>query len=87
MQNILFFLDQVIGSLGEGTFGKVLQCKVLNSKQVGHKEVAIKVIKDQEKYKKAAFIELNTLILMHERDPGLQKFVFRTLITNFFLSF
>jgi len=51
--------------LGEGTFGKVLLC-------LDHKngsKVALKVIKNIEKYRDAAFLEINVLNKIKEKDP------------------
>ena len=36
-------------------------------------DVAIKVIRSQKKYRISAFIEINTILLMHFRQPDLQE--------------
>lgn len=56
----------VVSTLGEGTFGKVLKCLDLEKKQ---KVVAVKVIKNIEKYREAAYLEINVLKKITEKDP------------------
>lgn len=85
--------DKVDKKLGEGTFGKVYRCKTLtpgllfgvnkntNEKKtqdsISYPEVAIKIIRSQRKYMISAFIEINTLLIMHYRQPYLAEYVFR----------
>jgi len=56
---------EILSTLGEGTFGKVLLC-------LDHRngsKVALKVIKNIEKYRDAAFLEINVLNKIREKDP------------------
>lgn len=53
-------------TLGEGTFGKVIECKDLHR---GGEHIALKVIKNVEKYREAAKLEINVLEKINERDP------------------
>ncbi|XP_002738423.1 dual specificity protein kinase CLK2-like [Saccoglossus kowalevskii] len=57
---------EVVGTLGEGTFGKVVKCK---DHQTGQ-SVALKIIKNKEKYREAAKLEINVLRKINERDPS-----------------
>ncbi|XP_077990506.1 dual specificity protein kinase CLK2-like isoform X2 [Glandiceps talaboti] len=56
---------EILHTLGEGTFGKVVACR---DNQNGQK-VAIKIIKNIEKYREAAKLEINVLEKINERDP------------------
>ncbi|CAG6015329.1 unnamed protein product [Menidia menidia] len=53
-------------TLGEGTFGKVVQC-VDHSR--GGRPVALKIIKNMEKYREAAKLEINVLERISEKEP------------------
>uniref|UniRef100_UPI0037E94F4E dual specificity protein kinase CLK2-like n=1 Tax=Semicossyphus pulcher TaxID=241346 RepID=UPI0037E94F4E len=57
---------EIVDTLGEGTFGKVVQC-VDHSRGGG--QVALKIIKNLEKYREAAKLEVNVLEKITERDP------------------
>ncbi|XP_034554131.1 dual specificity protein kinase CLK2b [Notolabrus celidotus] len=57
---------EIIDTLGEGTFGKVVQC--LDHGR-GGSQVALKIIKNLEKYKEAAKLEINVLEKIIEKDP------------------
>nr|CAB3231673.1 dual specificity protein kinase CLK2 [Phallusia mammillata] len=57
---------EIISTLGEGTFGKVLLCV---DHQRDQQKVALKVIKNIEKYRDAAFLEINVLKKLIEKDP------------------
>ncbi|KAM6994219.1 dual specificity protein kinase CLK2b isoform 1-T1 [Tautogolabrus adspersus] len=58
---------KIVDTLGEGTFGKVVQC--LDHGR-GGSHVALKIIKNLEKYREAAKLEINVLEKITERDPG-----------------
>eukprot|EP01137_Pigoraptor_chileana_P035494 Opistho-2@29602 len=61
-------LDQryfVKRKLGEGTFGKVLECHDYKK----NKDVAVKVIKNIPKYRQAATIEIGVLLELKKHDP------------------
>ncbi|XP_005946705.1 dual specificity protein kinase CLK2b [Haplochromis burtoni] len=57
---------EIVDTLGEGTFGKVVQC-VDHSR--GGNQIALKIIKNQDKYREAAKLEINVLEKISEKDP------------------
>uniref|UniRef100_A0AAZ3SR03 dual-specificity kinase n=1 Tax=Oncorhynchus tshawytscha TaxID=74940 RepID=A0AAZ3SR03_ONCTS len=57
---------EVISLLGEGTFGKVVTC--VDRRRAGAR-VALKIIKNMEKYRQAAKLEINVLEKINEKDP------------------
>ncbi|XP_029927611.1 dual specificity protein kinase CLK2b [Myripristis murdjan] len=57
---------EIINTLGEGTFGKVVQC-VDHGR--GGAPTALKIIKNLEKYREAAKLEINVLEKIREKDP------------------
>ncbi|XP_069393706.1 dual specificity protein kinase CLK2b [Paralichthys olivaceus] len=57
---------EIVDTLGEGTFGKVVQCLDHNR---GGSQIALKIIKNQEKYREAANLEINVLEKIIEKDP------------------
>ncbi|XP_057254193.1 dual specificity protein kinase CLK2 isoform X1 [Pezoporus wallicus] len=57
---------EIISTLGEGTFGRVVQC--IDHRRAGAR-VALKIIKNVEKYKEAARLEINVLEKINEKDP------------------
>ncbi|XP_041842714.1 dual specificity protein kinase CLK2b isoform X2 [Melanotaenia boesemani] len=60
---------EIVDTLGEGTFGKVVQCF---DHSRGGGRVALKIIKNQEKYREAAKLEIYVLEKISERDPHLK---------------
>lgn len=56
---------KILATLGEGTFGKVVKVKELNSDKI----MALKVIKNVDKYREAAKLEVNVLEKIQEKDP------------------
>ena len=56
---------KIQGSLGEGTFGKVLKVLDLPS----NKQIALKIIKNIKKYREAAKLEINVLKKLSDIDP------------------
>lgn len=56
---------KILATLGEGTFGKVVKVKELNSDKV----LALKIIKNVDKYREAAKLEVNVLEKIQEKDP------------------
>jgi len=56
---------KILATLGEGTFGKVVKVKELNTDQV----LALKIIKNVDKYREAAKLEVNVLEKIQEKDP------------------
>uniref|UniRef100_A0AAQ5Y2S7 dual-specificity kinase n=1 Tax=Amphiprion ocellaris TaxID=80972 RepID=A0AAQ5Y2S7_AMPOC len=61
------FADEIVDTLGEGTFGKVVQC--LDHSRGGSR-VALKIIKNLEKYREAAKLEISVLEKISEEDPS-----------------
>lgn len=61
-----FVSDEIVSTLGEGTFGRVVQCV---DHRRGGTQVALKIIKNVEKYKEAARLEINVLEKINEKDP------------------
>ncbi|NP_001089758.1 CDC like kinase 2 L homeolog [Xenopus laevis] len=57
---------EIVSTLGEGTFGRVVQCV---DHRRGNSRVALKIIKNVEKYKEAARLEINVLEKINEKDP------------------
>uniref|UniRef100_A0A0B7AVI4 Protein kinase domain-containing protein n=1 Tax=Arion vulgaris TaxID=1028688 RepID=A0A0B7AVI4_9EUPU len=57
---------EIVGTLGEGTFGKVVDCKDIHR---NNDRLALKIIKNVEKYREAAKLEINVLEKLRERDP------------------
>uniref|UniRef100_A0A8W8NEG7 dual-specificity kinase n=2 Tax=Magallana gigas TaxID=29159 RepID=A0A8W8NEG7_MAGGI len=57
---------EVVSTLGEGTFGKVIEVKDV---QKGDEKLALKIIKNIEKYREAAKLEINVLEKIKEKDP------------------
>uniref|UniRef100_A0A8C9WE09 dual-specificity kinase n=1 Tax=Scleropages formosus TaxID=113540 RepID=A0A8C9WE09_SCLFO len=57
---------EIVNTLGEGTFGRVVQCV---DHHRGGARVALKIIKNVEKYKEAARLEINVLERINEKDP------------------
>ncbi|XP_060948654.1 dual specificity protein kinase CLK2 isoform X1 [Limanda limanda] len=57
---------EIVSTLGEGTFGRVMQC--IDHRRGGAR-VALKIIKNVEKYKEAARLEINVLEKINEKDP------------------
>ncbi|XP_007478223.2 dual specificity protein kinase CLK3 [Monodelphis domestica] len=56
---------EIVGSLGEGTFGKVVEC--LDHAR-GKSQVALKIIRNVGKYREAARLEINVLKKIKEKD-------------------
>ena len=56
--------DKIIGKMGEGTFGRVLECWDKDEKEL----VAIKVVRSAEKYREDAMIEIDVLSTLHKND-------------------
>ncbi|CAG5124715.1 unnamed protein product, partial [Candidula unifasciata] len=57
---------EIVKTLGEGTFGKVVECKDIHK---GSNRLALKIIKNVDKYREAAKLEINVLEKLRERDP------------------
>uniref|UniRef100_F1KR61 Serine/threonine-protein kinase Doa n=1 Tax=Ascaris suum TaxID=6253 RepID=F1KR61_ASCSU len=70
---------EIVRTLGEGTFGKVVQVK---DSEEGNREYALKIIKNVSKYREAARLEINVLKKLQERDPR-GDFLIIQLLDNF----
>nr|XP_020473199.1 dual specificity protein kinase CLK2-like isoform X2 [Monopterus albus] len=57
---------EIVNTLGQGTFGKVVRC--LDHSR-GRNQIALKIIKNLEKYREAAKLEINVLEKISEKDP------------------
>ncbi|XP_024917576.1 dual specificity protein kinase CLK2-like [Cynoglossus semilaevis] len=68
--DILVDRYEIMDTLGEGTFGKVVQCV---DRSRGGSQIALKIIKNLEKYREAAKLEINVLEKIIERDPHNKK--------------
>lgn len=65
---------RIVKLLGEGTFGRVAQCKDLRNHST---DVAVKVIKAVEKYREAAVLEIKVLELIKKTHlPGRKLVIF-----------
>nr|XP_014287022.1 serine/threonine-protein kinase Doa isoform X6 [Halyomorpha halys] len=56
---------KIQATLGEGTFGKVVKVKDMQTDEI----MALKIIKNVEKYRDAARLEINVLEKLAEKDP------------------
>ncbi|KAL6439143.1 hypothetical protein ACFW04_003833 [Cataglyphis niger] len=66
---------KVLATLGEGTFGKVVKVKDLQMDHV----MALKIIKNVEKYREAAKLEINALEKIAVKDPECQHLCVKML--------
>ncbi|XP_071450893.1 serine/threonine-protein kinase Doa isoform X6 [Hetaerina americana] len=57
---------KIMATLGEGTFGKVVKVKDIHMRD---QTMALKIIKNVEKYREAAKLEINALEKIAEKDP------------------
>ena len=57
--------DKIVRLLGQGTFGKVVEARNIESRQ----KVAIKVIRAVQKYRDASKIEIRVLEALKKHDP------------------
>ena len=64
--------DKIIGKMGEGTFGRVLECWDRDEQEL----VAIKVVRCAEKYREDAMIEIDVLSTLHNNDRMEYRSVF-----------
>lgn len=56
---------KILSSLGEGTFGKVVECW---DRRV-HRRVAVKIVRSISKYREAALLEIDVLVQISFHDP------------------
>jgi serine/threonine protein kinase len=69
-------IDKIVRLLGQGTFGKVVEARNVESRR----KVAIKVIRAVQKYRDASKIEIRVLETLRRHDPGNTKYVHYTII-------
>ena len=62
----LTFPDKVVRLLGQGTFGKVVEARHIETRR----KVAIKVIRAVQKYRDASKIEIRVLETLKKHDPS-----------------
>ncbi|KAL0274666.1 UNVERIFIED_CONTAM: hypothetical protein PYX00_002740 [Menopon gallinae] len=67
---------KILATLGEGTFGKVLKVKDVDNPD---NVIALKIIKNVEKYREAAKLEINALQKIAEKDPDCKYLTVRML--------
>jgi len=60
-----FIADKVLSVMGEGTFGRVLECW----DRILHEYCAVKVVRAVSKYRHAAMMELEVLGTLKKNDP------------------
>ncbi|XP_021693299.1 uncharacterized protein LOC5570105 isoform X2 [Aedes aegypti] len=73
--DILHNRYKILATLGEGTFGRVVKVKDLEMEHT----MALKVIKNVEKYREAAKLEINALEKIAEKDPTFQHLCVKML--------
>ncbi|XP_069107212.1 uncharacterized protein [Argopecten irradians] len=67
---------EIVSTLGEGTFGKVVEVKDM---QRNGERLALKIIKNIEKYREAAKLEINVLEKLRAKDPDGQYLCVNTV--------
>jgi serine/threonine protein kinase len=65
------YSDKIVRLLGQGTFGKVVEARNIETR----KKVAIKVIRAIAKYRDASKIEIRVLETLKKNDPNNFKWV------------
>nr|KAF6353070.1 CDC like kinase 1 [Pipistrellus kuhlii] len=60
-------LDEIVDTLGEGAFGKVVECI---DHKVGGRHVAVKIVKNVDRYCEAARSEIQVLEHLNTTDPN-----------------
>eukprot|EP00882_Tetradesmus_deserticola_P008900 GHRQ01009390.1.p1 GENE.GHRQ01009390.1~~GHRQ01009390.1.p1 ORF type:complete len:277 (+),score=113.50 GHRQ01009390.1:849-1679(+) len=60
---------KILSKFGEGTFGRVLECWDRNYKDY----VAVKIVRNVDKYRHAAMIELEVLNTLERNDPDAKR--------------
>lgn len=72
----LFYLtDKIVEELGEGTFGKVVKCVDRDAKRGDDKHMAVKIVKNVQRYRDAAEIEIDILKAIQKGDPEGEQYV------------
>lgn len=60
-------LDEIVDTLGEGAFGKVVECI---DHKAGGRHVAVKIVKNVDRYCEAARSEIQVLEHLNTTDPS-----------------
>jgi hypothetical protein len=71
----LVVADKIVEELGEGTFGKVVKCVDRDARRGDAQHVAIKIVKNIQRYRDAAEIEIDILKALQKGDPEGQQCV------------
>lgn len=66
---LIHLADKILSQLGQGTFGKVVECY----DKLQRRYVAIKVIRAVQKYRDASQIEIRVLKTLSDNDPRNEK--------------
>jgi len=77
-RNPMLIADKITRLLGQGTFGKVVQCY---DRQEGQ-YCAVKIIRAVQKYRDASKIELRVLSTLSRNDPNNSKYNYFQSCTN-----
>ena len=77
-RNPMLIADKITRLLGQGTFGKVVQCY---DRQEGQ-YCAVKIIRAVQKYRDASKIELRVLSTLSRNDPNNSKYNYFQSSTN-----
>ena len=75
-----FFSDEIVETLGEGTFGKVVEAKNVTNPTRPH--LALKIIKNVERYRLAARLEIDVLNKLKQKDPQKKHLVIQVRKSN-----
>ena len=70
-RNWMLIADKIIRLLGQGTFGKVVQCYDRQEARY----CAVKIIRAVQKYRDASKIELRVLSTLSRHDPNNSKYL------------
>ncbi|XP_013042992.1 dual specificity protein kinase CLK1 isoform X2 [Anser cygnoides] len=62
-----FLIDEIVATLGEGAFGKVVECI---DHKAGGRHVAVKIVKNVDRYSEAARSEIQVLEHLNASDPS-----------------
>lgn len=65
-ESVTHLTDKIVRLLGQGTFGKVVEARHIESR----KKVAIKIIRAVQKYRDASKIEIKVLETLKKNDPS-----------------
>lgn len=75
-QQLTLLADKIVRLLGQGTFGKVVEARHIESRR----KVAIKVIRAVQKYRDASKIEIRVLETLKRNDPTNSLYASRSVM-------